>query len=169
MHSDYAQSAESAVTRTAVPELLARRSAVILERIAGGGGETCWYYCEEYRQLSSITSRFRPGSLVSFYFDDRIQRARYSSDLLPLLESMLSMAPEVVGAREIVVGVLGPDGVAIDVEFPSSVREIEEQLSESEPAAIVFFGHFPARDDDGRSAVTIHLPDRDGVVRAHPY
>jgi hypothetical protein len=31
------------------------------------------------------------------------------------------------------------------------------------------FGAFPGRDDDGERALTLPLPDADGVVRPHPH
>jgi hypothetical protein len=33
----------------------------------------------------------------------------------------------------------------------------------------LYFGPFPARDNDGQSAITLVLPDKDGVVRQHPH
>jgi hypothetical protein len=37
------------------------------------------------------------------------------------------------------------------------------------PSTLFFFGQFPARDNDGDSAITVILPDTDGVVRDHPH
>jgi hypothetical protein len=170
MDGPFVDLAHATVLRTDIPRLLRERPAVILERLAMGGGATNWYYCANFNQLPDVTSRFRPGSLVSFYFDGRIQRQAYSSDLLPRLENMLDESPAIQsGVREIVFGVLQADGTSIAVGFPSSMEEIEEEVSDAQLASVVFFGFFPGRDDDGKSAVTLVLPDADGIVRAHPY
>jgi hypothetical protein len=157
------------VASTPVPYLLVEGPAVVLERIACGGGETRWYYCAGRDQLKLVTSRLRPGSAVSFYFDGRIRRAVNSDDLLPHFKMMLEKAAGISGAVEIVLGVLAADGVSIKVDFPSSIGEIEEQLLEADPALVLFFGFFPSRDNDGKQAVSLDLPDSDGVLRTHPH
>jgi len=154
---------ESAVNATPVRELLRRHPAVILERIAYGAGNTSWYYCGGVEDLQRIVSRFRPGSAVTFYFDGRIERADYSPDSLRQIESLF------VKADEIVVGALAEDGISIEVGFPASMAEVEEQLAEAARGSVVFFRLFPGRENDGRTAVTLDMPDADGVVRPHPH
>jgi len=100
---------------------------------------------------------------VSFYFDGRIQRAPYSPDLLPRVEHLISKDVDIV------VGVLALDHVSIDVDFLSSPEEVAERLSNLDCMSTIFFGFFPARNNDGVTAVTIDLPDSDGVVRPHPH
>jgi hypothetical protein len=68
-----------------------------------------------------------------------------------------------------VIGRLGDDQLEINVEFVASPAELEEYASELPSGAEVIYGRFPGRDNDGLRAVTIDLPDRDGVVRPHPH
>lgn len=76
---DYRSIARRAVIETNVPDLLRTRSAVVLERIAMGGGNTNWYFCFGLEALEEIISRLTPGSCISFYFDDRVQLCRSAS------------------------------------------------------------------------------------------
>jgi hypothetical protein len=63
----------TAVSATPIGDLLSAKSGVVLERIARGGGATNWYYCPKKSSLEVVESKFSPGSIVSFYFDDRIR------------------------------------------------------------------------------------------------
>jgi hypothetical protein len=67
-----------------------------------------------------------------------------------------------------VVGVHVPDALELNVEFVS-VHEVEQFAEQLTPGTIVVYGRFPAADEDGEHAVTLVLPDRDGVIRPHPY
>src|SRR5277367_4911196 len=69
----FAPVAHIALMQTPIIERLKATDAVILERLARGGGSTNWYHCPDENHLEAIEARLRPGSLVSFYFDDRIQ------------------------------------------------------------------------------------------------
>ena len=160
---DYRSMARAAVAETEVSNLLHTRPAMVLERIACGGGETCWYFCDTARTLDSVVSRLRPGSCVSFYFDGRIKRANYSPDLLPRIQSLIDQA------IDIVFGVLADDEITIEVEFLSGSGELLEATSRLNSSSRVFFGHFPRRDNDAVNAVTLQLPDRDGIVRSHAH
>ena len=153
----------SALKETPVVDKLRGASAVVLERIARGGGATRWYYCHDATRLEEIAARFQPGSVVSFYFDDRIKSAQYS-------KKIRDEAAGIVGrAGEVIVGVLAEDGIEIGAEVVTGPKELEEVTSTLTEGALVFVGAFPARDNDGRAAVTITLPDADGVVRPHPH
>src|SRR4029077_11325981 len=96
--------------------------------------------------LATVTSRLRPGSSVSFYFDDRIKRAPYSDDLRPAVEHVIDRDVDIV------FGVLAADQVEIRVEFLSSSSELAEVTSDLNSSSQVFFGFFPARDNDGVNA-----------------
>ncbi|MDP9223972.1 MAG: hypothetical protein M3P18_08965, partial [Actinomycetota bacterium] len=63
-----------------------------------------------------------PASKVSFYFDGRIAECRLNAQLLDTAAGLLAEH------GEIVLGTLSVDGVEIDVDFPSSEREVDEQL-----------------------------------------
>jgi hypothetical protein len=65
--------AHSTLAMTPVGKLLETSGAVVLERIARGGGATNWYSCSGQSQLEMIEARLLPGSVVSFYFDERIR------------------------------------------------------------------------------------------------
>jgi hypothetical protein len=153
----------AAISATPISNLLASKPAVVLERIARGGGATKWYYCSNTQSLEPVQTRFSPGSVVSFYFDDRIRRESYSPKLMTAIEAVIATH------RETIIGTLGEDGILIDAEFVSGPNDLAELLLTIEPGVRVFYGPFPARDNDGVQAVTLTLPDADGTIRAHPH
>lgn len=153
-----------AIEATAVPELLGRpNGAVVLERIARGAGATRWYRLRDFEQLRSLTKRLSPGSSVSFYFDDRVRAQEYGGEVR---EGILRIAES---DGDAVVGTLKADAIELDVEFIAGPSELEEYAESLTPGARVFYGPFPARDNDGEFAVTFDLPDSDGIVRQHPH
>ena len=154
---------QTAVAATRTGSLIESKTAVVLERIARGGGATRWYYCSSKSCLALIEAKFSPGSVVSFYFDERIRQAVCSPEVRAAIERVI------VQDREAVVGILGEDGLGIDVEIMSGPNELAEFLLNIKPATQVFYGAFPARDNDGEKAITLTLPDIDGMVRAHPH
>jgi hypothetical protein len=160
---DFKQIVLRTLAGTPVREHLGDRSAVVLERIARGGGATRWYYCADAGALEAIAGELRPGSAVSFFFDDRIRSDVLSPDVRLQIENMM----EAVG--ETTVGILRTDNVHIDVAFVSDWSEVEDCFPTVDPAARIFYGEFPGRDNDGLHAVTLILPDRDGIVRNHPH
>lgn len=153
----------AALALTPIIDRLAATSAVILERIARGGGATKWYYCVDRNHLQSVETQLSPGSAVSFYFDDRMRSDFYSTELKSRVETIIAETGEAV------VGVLCEDGMHINVEIIAGLHELAEFVSTLGPTSRVFYGAFPARDNDGIRAVTVVLPDADGVVRAHPH
>ena len=161
--TEYSVFALRAIEATAVPALLRRHSAVVLERIARGGGATRWYFLDDLQQLKALAGNLAPGSSVSFYFDERVMAKPFDN----------AVATEIVGIAadegEAVVGRLVPDGQEIAVDFVSGRRDLDELVPSLTQGETVFFGPFPARDNDAVRAVTLDLPDLDGVVRAHPH
>jgi hypothetical protein len=153
----------SALAATSVADLLARRPALILERVAKGGGATKWHYCPNKSSLGAVEARFLPGSVVSFYFDDRIRNDGYSPAVATAVEAVI------VQNGEAVVGTLAEDDTRIDAEIITGPNELAEFLSAVKQGSRVFYGPFPAKDNDGVRAVTLVLPDADGTVRAHPH
>ena len=153
----------AALALTRVETLLSTAEAVILERISYGGGATKWYYCCNSIQLETIEAEFSPGSAVSFYFDDRIRNVIYSSKLIPELEEIINKTGDVI------FGLLREDGLHIDVEYVDNPQELAEITSSIDNKARVFYGAFPARDNDGAHAVSLVLPDEDGIVTSHPH
>ncbi len=136
---------------------------VVLERIARGGGATRWYVCRDREALTALAAVLSPGSVVSFYFDGRIAELPYSPGLRVEVERIMRDSGEAVLAQP------GPDGLELEVEFVTSLGEYDEFAEVLGSHSTVFVGAFPARDDDGVNAITLTLPDKDGVVRAHPH
>jgi hypothetical protein len=159
----YSSTVHAALLATPINELLARNSALILERIARGGGATNWFYCNDQIQLKTVEAELSPGSVVSFYFDGRFQNAIYSSELRTNLEKVFSES------GNIVLGVLGEDGLHLKVAFADYLEELKAVLPEFNFGVRLYYGAFPGRDNDGIRAVTVILPDEDGIVRAHPH
>ena len=94
----YAAIARAVIDSTAAPDLLVRQApAVVLERIARGGGTTNRFLLRTPNDLEALSNRPRPGSCVSFYFDDRTRRlqrsARTASSLSRPRTERLSLAP----------------------------------------------------------------------------
>ena len=159
----FAEIARRAVEPTGAGQLLASGPATVFERIARGGGATRWYWLRTADDLGRLYDVLSPGSVVSFYFDDRIEGAPFSEEIG---ERILATAES---DGDAVVGRLAPDGLTLDVDYvggPIALAELVDDLPADET---VFFGPVPGRDNDGVHAVTVTLPDADGVVRAHPH
>lgn len=107
--------------------------------------------------------RLAPGSRVSFYFDGRIA-ARPMNDV-----TVIRILDLVAGTGDAVVGTLDADGLEITVRIVAGMSELSEFAEELAHKAEVFIGAYPAADDDDHDAVTLTLPDRDGVTRSHPH
>lgn len=147
---------------TPVAVRLRARAALVLERIAYGAGETCWYYCEADSQLEHLARELRPGSILCFYFDDRLSQTLSSDALTPATEILRETG-------EVLIGVLAVDKFHVDMNMILDEEEIVELLAELPSNTTVYVGVFPAPDNDGINAVSVIVPDLDGVVRAHPH
>jgi hypothetical protein len=55
------------------------------------------------------------------------------------------------------------------MEFIGGRRDLEEFEESLDAGESIFFGRFPDRNSDSIHAVTLDLPDRDGIVRRHPH
>lgn len=158
----FAPTVHAALIRTPIIHRLRAASAVVLERLARGGGGSRWYYCPDEAHLVAVETRLRPGSLVSFYFDDRIQSGLYSSDI----KAKVLTIPAKSGP---LIGPLNNDGIEIDMIVDVDPGELEEYNSVLLSAKRVFYGEFPGSDSDEFNSITLTLPDADGVTRKHPY
>ncbi|MFD6159751.1 hypothetical protein ACFWF7_41075 [Nocardia sp. NPDC060256] len=138
-------------------------SLVALERIPHAAGATNWYRAESRADLVKIVHALRPGSLVSFYFDKRIPRGPYVEKVRTELLEFITRDGDAL------IGWPAADGVRIDMAIVGGPRDIDEEVSDSESDEDVFYGAYPGRDDDGVNAITVTLPDADGVTRRHPY
>ena len=142
---------------------VARRVAIedctALERPAIAGEALAWFYCRDQSDLNEIANLLRPGSVVSFFFDDRIEALVDS-------ETTRSIITTTCADHEIALGALGIDGLQIEMSFARNAEEVAHALPPLDDAAqLIFFGAFPGRDDDGTWAITLTLPGDDGVVR----
>lgn len=159
----FASIVQRSLRATPVAALLAKQPAVVLERIARGGGETRWYYCANASRMAELAGLLSPGSLVSFYFGDQIRYEALDAEVTRRVDEAIGTT------REAVVGVLDRDGVRINMEVVSGPNEFAEYASAMSASSRVFYGAFPGRENDGRRAVTVTLPDADGVTREHPH
>lgn len=146
-----------------VTRLLRSKAAIILERIARGAGAVSWYVCDCEAALDAISTRFKPGSVVSFYFDDRIKTCRAEDLPLDDIDAIIGHTGECV------VGRVADNGIDIDAFGLCAASEVRTEFSGLHADAIMIYGPFPARDYSPDSAITFILPDDDGVFRAHPH
>jgi hypothetical protein len=128
---------------TPIAERLRHEDAVVLERIARGGGATNWYYCRDRAEMTAIEEKLSSGSVVSFYFDGRIRHAVYSAEVAADLEAAIAKNGEVV------VGALRNDGVQVDATVAVSLDDLGDFMSALAPSPELFYGAFPGRDNDG--------------------
>ncbi len=162
---DYRGLVLGALRAAGVPDRCASNTsgAVVLERLTRAAGATRWYRVDELADLDRLASRLSPGSCVSFYFDERLAHRRYDPQVA---QAILEVA---AADGEAVVGAFATDGFEIDMDFIADSSELEQYARALAPGSMVFFGRFPGRDSDGDRAITLDLPDGDGIVRAHPH
>jgi len=163
MSTSFAEWVRGVVDETDVPRLVSERPAVVLERIARGAGATRWFHVASARDLELVCHELAPGSTVSFYFDDRIALLPYDD------ETVMRILDLIAAHGDAVVGALDDNQLEISVEFVAGANELGEFAENLPPQSSVFVGAFPAADNDGYDAVTLSLPDRDGVTRRHPH
>lgn len=147
---------------SAAPRLLAERPAVVLERIARGGGATRWFRVRSLNDLDMLSTRLSPGSTVSFYFDSRISARPYDDETVSQILDLVSTHGDAV------VGAMCSDGLEISVEYIAGLNELGEFVGGLSRGSPLYVGAFPPPDHDARDAVTLTLPDLDGVTREHP-
>jgi hypothetical protein len=154
---------DAVLAATQIYERISANPAVVLERIARGGGSTNWYYCRNRADLDVVTGRLTPGCVVTFYFDDQLQRSPMSAQLATEIENIIAETGDAV------VGFLGEHAVRLTSEVVVSRDDLAEFMASVPPATELFYGASPGRDDDGTRAITVTLPDADGIVRRHPH
>lgn len=159
----YDQLLDHVLSSTAVPRRLLDGPAIVLERVARGGGATAWYYCKDADRLEALKRLLKPGSVVSFYFDSRLHVAPQPEDLEPLVVTVLEHE------LECVVGALRTHTIEFTIDFVSSVSEWSEFVGDAVPFKLLMAGPFPSRENDGVKAITLTLPDTDGTTRCHPH
>lgn len=155
--------ARNELLRAHVQEAIDAHSAVVLERIARGGGNTNWYYRRGPGDLDSLVAHLKPDAKVSFYFDDRIHNSESIEDARRAADLLLREKGEAL------IGSLAADGLTVAMSIVVNVADLSEYISETGPSSLYFYGSFPCPDNDSCSAITVVLPDADGIVRAHPH
>jgi len=136
---------------------------LVLERVARAAGLTNWFACRSSQDLRLVASELHPGSYVSFYLDQRIAKHTFSTTLRP---SMLAVTDPITDEAVMLVGTA--DDIHLELEIYTAT-DLDDCLASLEASQPIWFGAFPAADDDGTNAVTITLPDEDGIVRSHPH
>lgn len=136
----------------------------VQERIANGAGQTRWFFCANSFDLSRLNEELRPGSLITAYFDDRIQKARLGDLKREDIEGICSDGAECV-AGQIVSG-----SIQVDLLFVEGWADFLDLFDGSDPDSIFFYGAYPSEGlwDIGKS-ISFIVPDEDGVFREHPY
>ncbi|MFL5954666.1 MAG: hypothetical protein ACJ76I_11220 [Gaiellaceae bacterium] len=161
--SDFAPLAAAAFNAKLAPRLLAEtQRAVVLERIARGAGATRWYLLGAPDDLDAFTLVVRPGSRVSFYFDNRFLIGAFDD------QARQSVAEIIERDGEAVIGAVRAAEIEAEVDFPNSATEADE-FARCHRRATIVVGAFPAADDDQMNAVTVALPDADSIVHPHPH
>ena len=158
----YPKLARAAIERTQVPGRLAEQPAVVLERIARGAGATRWYLVERAEHLDLLAKELTPGSDLRFYFDGRIAEGTIDDDATKAILVIAAEAGDAVVAAS-------TGGLELRVDFVSNRDELAVFVADVPTDARLFFGRFPGRDNDGVAAISMILPDNDGIVRGHPY
>jgi hypothetical protein len=66
------------------------------------------------------------------------------------------------------VGTLGPDSMRIDMDTVAGPSDLADLMDVIGTESRLFVGAYPGPDDSD-SAVTLVVPDADGVIRHHPH
>jgi hypothetical protein len=160
----FSRLARSTIDNSGASSLLQRgQRAFVLERIARAAGATRWYVLRDPVYLAAMTARVSPGSSLSFYFDDRITARHFDPRLI---DEALAIIP---ADGDVFYGRHNPRDIEVRPFFVAGSDELFEFEQSLQDGEEVYFGRFPAPDNDGRNAITVTLPDVDGVVRSHPH
>jgi hypothetical protein len=149
-----------------VARLLSSKSALVLERIACGGGQTCWYMIDKGRGTEELSALLRPGSCVSVYFGEVLFSTRKPSELIGEAMKFIEKSLD----HECVVAARKGSDTRLCVEFVSGIGDLNGFLESNVGDDIVYlWGPYPGRDNDKITGFTFTLPDADGMVRQYPY
>jgi hypothetical protein len=139
------------------------RRVLVLEKIARGAGQTCWFLIRSHKDVEVVAEAVRPGSAVQIYVDPTVALEGYASqEMLPSLEPVVA----VVRPTENDLVALAPsdDDPRCEHGFVDP-NEIPEWLQECEGRYVVFRYYPQLGEEDAEATV----PDEDGVVRGHPH
>jgi hypothetical protein len=139
------------------------RQIVILERLARAGGAARWFFVTSRTMLDDVFNVLRGGSSVSFYFSGHLH-VEIDNEA-----ARQEMFDEITRCGEIVLGYPAPDQAQLEMAIISGPSELTECLILHSEGSLVVWGEWPARENDGESAITADLVDADGVLRPHPH
>ena len=159
MAARFVSQVADALVRAGVVARLQDRGAIVMERLVGNA--TRWYHCADAAALDGIVERLSPGSQVSFFFDRRLLRSRVSG------RTQVEMGELIAKHGEIALGSQAEGEVEIDMWRVTSQADARDFVSPLQPTTWIVFGAIPRQDDDGKGAITVALPDADGVTRDH--
>jgi hypothetical protein len=141
-----------------VKRLLATKPAVVVERLARRADRRHWYHCRDGADLERVAQSLAPRSVVSFFFDERLSHAKYSS----AVRSEILKLIELKGA--VFVGAL-VNSVFIKGKSVVGAPDLDELATSFDADSEIFFGMIPSPDCDDVPAVAVTLPDGDFVFR----
>ena len=139
------------------------REIVVLERLARGGGGARWFFVASRTMLGDVFDVLRGGSSVSFYFSSHLH---VEVDNEAARQEMFG---EITRLGELILGYPDPDNSQLEMVIISGPSELTEFLMLHPEGSLVVWGEWPARENDGESAITVDLVDADGVLRSHPH
>jgi hypothetical protein len=135
--------------------------ALVLERVARGGGATRWFFCPTVAVIDEVVGRLRPGSRVGFFFGAGLRREPFSDEIEAAMWDLVAKTGEVVFGRS------QPHDPELEVCLLDSVY-FSEAVSGVPAGEVVFFGVFPVIAHDGVTCVAFTPPEVDGVARPQP-
>jgi hypothetical protein len=112
-------------------------------------------------ELVDLAERSTPGSLVTFCFEG-FSESRVDDNPAEAILGIAAMDHDaVILART--------RSLELRVEYVSNGSELHDFLADLAPEDCIIFGRFPDAGNYSLGAVTMTLPDDDGVTRPHPY
>jgi hypothetical protein len=133
----------------------------IVEKVARGGGNTRWFYCESIREVEDVLRAVRSGSLVGLFFDDRIRRLPKSE------EAEIETIDAAIRYGELFLGTKNSTGSELRM-YLADPNEVYAEVSKVASGEMVYFAPIPTFDNDGKASIVFTAPDADGVVRPQP-
>jgi hypothetical protein len=103
------------------------------------------------------------GSSVSFYFARHLQVEADNEGSRQVMFDVVTMY------GEIVLGYPSPESPELAMAIISGPSELTELLMFHPEGALVVWGQWPPRENDGKDAITVNLVDNDGILRPHPH
>jgi hypothetical protein len=139
------------------------REIVILERWARAAGATRWFFVTSQAMLERVFDLLRGGSSVSFYF------AKHLHVEIDNETARQEMFDEITRHGELVLGYPQPGDTELEMLIASGPSDLTECLMHHPEGALVVWGQWPSRENDGETVISVDLVDADGILRSHPH